>query len=165
MNFFRIFRIYQKSSLPGVDTVHSRLQDFYFENGIEFLKTDFTINRFIIFMIFVNFWKAFRDTLILGLFRRSRYFPRYREFIQLLHFSLFPFFSLLPQTQVLPTGPIIKCGDPLLTALNAYGPIQLMSNQPCLLTFLLKRTLFCVFYWMQPLNSAFGPFLPKRSFL
>ena len=59
MNFFRIFRIYQKSGLPGVDTVHSGFPDFYFENGIEFLKTDFTKNLKIIFVIFENFWETF----------------------------------------------------------------------------------------------------------
>jgi len=107
-HFLGNFRFYQKSSLPGVDTVHSRFQDFYFENGIEFLKTDSTKNRFIIFMIFVNFWKAFRDTSIFGPFRSSRYFPRYRETIQLFHFSLFPFFSLLLQTRASPVGSIIN---------------------------------------------------------
>ena len=50
-----VFRIYQKSGLPGVDTFHSGFQDFYFENGFKFLKIDFTKNLKTIFIIFENF--------------------------------------------------------------------------------------------------------------
>jgi len=58
-HFLGIFRFYQKFSLPGVDTDPSIFQDFYFENEIEFLETNFTKSHFIIFVIFVNFWIAF----------------------------------------------------------------------------------------------------------
>ena len=65
----------------------------------------------------------------------SGIFPRYREFIQIFHFSLFPIFSLLSQTRVSPTGFIIKCSDPLHTAFNAYGQVQLRSNHHVFLSF------------------------------
>jgi len=66
--FWDFSEFIKKSSLPGVDTVHSGFQDFYFENEVEFLKTDFTKSHFIIFMIFENFYKAFGDTPIFGHF-------------------------------------------------------------------------------------------------
>ena len=106
--FWEFSDFYQKFSLPGVDTVPSTFQDFYFENEIEFLKTDFTKSHFIIFMIFVNFWIAFQDTSIFSHSWSFRYFPRYRELIQVFHFSLSPYFFLsLPQTRSQPARFII----------------------------------------------------------
>ena len=79
----------KKSGLPGVDTVHSGFQDFYFENEIEFLKTDFTKNLKIIFIIFENFWGAFQDTSFFGLFLSFRCFPRYRNSVRIFYFIFF----------------------------------------------------------------------------
>ena len=53
------------------------------------MKTDFTKNLYIIFIIFENFWEAFQVTLFFGLFWSFRCFPRYRNSIQIFfHFSL-----------------------------------------------------------------------------
>ena len=50
-----MFRIYQNPADPMYTSIDGEFQDFYFENGIEFLKNDFIKYLKIIFIIFEKF--------------------------------------------------------------------------------------------------------------
>ena len=78
---------------PAYTEIDGWLYDFYLEKEIESLKTDFTKNYFIIFMIFEDFWEAFRTTLFLGF---SGVFPDTEEIVLYIPLLSFPILSLLP---------------------------------------------------------------------
>ena len=136
--------------------IDCRPYDFYFENEIEFLKTDFTKNHFIIFMIFGNFWETFRITLFLGF---SGVFPDTEEIVPYIPPCLFPILSPSLNADLTYLGFCIYCEDPPHVAFNA---LQIKSHQVILIFSLLYQTQLLAFPLNAALIPAFGPFWPKR---
>jgi len=154
MLFLRIFRIYQNPANPVYTEIDGWLQDFYFENEIEFLKTGFTKNLFIIFMILENFWEAFQAMLFLDLFRSFRCFPRYRNNIQ-----IFPTFLSPRQTRDSPTWDSAFNAEILSMPPHvAFNAFQINPNQVIMTFVLLLKRSFLLFPGRN-FNSRVWPIL------
>ena len=109
---------------------------------------------------FWEFLGNFSSYVIFGPYRSFRYFPKYREFILIFHFSLFPIFSLLPQTRVSPTWDSAFNAEILFMPPHAAFNALLINSNQVIMTFvlLLKRSLlhFLLDAAFIPASSSFG---------
>jgi len=91
------------------------------------LKTDFTKNHFIIFVIFENFWETFRGISFLGFPGVFCIFPHTEDIAHTYHFVFSHFLSPSLNADLTNLGFRIYCEDPPHFAFNApqINPINL----------------------------------------
>ena len=107
-------------------------------------------------MIFVNFWIAFRDASIFSHFWSFRYFPRYRELIQVFHFSIFPYFSLSSSNTILASQVHHLMQPPSPCCIKCVWANSTQVKSPMLCPFPLKRSFLAFFSGRSLEAPAFG---------